>query len=253
MIKAIIIDDEQLSREGLKKSLELVCPQIRLIGEATDADTGKTLIETLQPQLVFLDIAMPVKSGFDLLKSLDKINFEIIFATAHDEYTIQAIRYSAVDYLLKPFNEHELMEAVERVQKRIHEKTDYANIQTFLSNVFQKLPGEHMQLCIASSKGFQIIKVNDIICCEAQNSYTIFHLVNNQQIVSSKPIGDYEELLSDAFFIRIHKSWLINMKHIKEYLRGEGGTVIMSNNKELEIARRKREYFVTELKKLFKY
>lgn len=110
-----------------------------------------------------------------------------------------------------------------------------------------------MQLCIASSKGFQIIKVNDIICCEAQNSYTIFHLVNNQQIVSSKPIGDYEELLSDAFFIRIHKSWLINMKHIKEYLRGEGGTVIMSNNKELEIARRKREYFVTELKKLFKY
>lgn len=253
MIKTLIIDDETLSRDALRKSLELFCPQIQLIGEAGDAESGKELIEKLQPQLVFLDIAMPVKNGFDLLNSLDKINFEVIFATAHDEYTIQAIRYSAVDYLLKPFNEDELTEAVQRVQKRMDQKTGYPNIEVFLNNVFQKLPGDQMQLCIASSKGFQIIKISEIVCCEAQNSYTIFHLMNNQQVVSSKPIGDYEELLSDAFFARIHKSWLINMKHIKEYLKGEGGTVIMTNNKELEIARRKREYFVNELKKLFKF
>ena len=110
-----------------------------------------------------------------------------------------------------------------------------------------------MQLCVVSSKGFQILNINDIICCEARNSYTIFHLKDNLQVVSSKPIGDYETLLADASFVRIHKSWLINMKHIKEYVRSEGGTVIMSNDKVLEIARRKREYFMSESKKIFKF
>ena len=253
MISALIIDDEQLSRDGLKKTLEMYCPTVKLLGEANNAETGKQMIETLNPQLVFLDIAMPVKNGFDLLKSLNTINFEIIFATAHDEYTLQAIKYSAVDYLLKPYAEIELKDAVDRVQKRISEKIKSTNIEAFLNNLHQKLPSDQMQLCIASSKGFQILKINEIICCEAQNSYTIFHLINKEQIVSSKPIGDYDALLSDASFLRIHKSWLINMKHIKEYVRGEGGTVVMSNNKELEIARRKREHFVAEAKKFFKY
>lgn len=253
MINAILIDDEQLSRDALRKSLELFCPEVRVISEAGNADEGKLKIEALKPHLVFLDIAMPGKNGFDLLKSMEKIDFEIIFVTAHDEYTIQAIRYSAVDYMLKPYDENELMEAVARAEQRMKDKTGYGNINTFLHNIYQRLPNDQMQLCIASTKGFQIIKINDVLCCEAQNSYTIFHLSNNQQIVSSKPIGDYELLLSDAFFVRIHKSWLINMKHIKEYKKGEGGTVIMNNHKELEVARRKKEHFISELKKFFKY
>lgn len=253
MINAVIIDDEKLSRDVLKKSLELFCPSINLVAEADGVDDGRTHIEALKPQLVFLDIAMPGKSGFELLKQLNVIDFEIIFVTAHDEYTIQAIRYSAVDYLLKPFNEHELISAVERAKKRIEDKSGHVHVDAFLHNIVQKLPNEQMQLCVASSKGFQIIRISDIVCCEAQNSYTIFHLMNNQQTVSSKPIGDYEVLLSDAYFTRIHKSWLINMKHIKEYRKGEGGAVIMMNNKELEVSRRKKEYFITELKKIFKY
>lgn len=253
MINAIIIDDEQLSRDVLRKSLQLFCPDVSIVAEAAGADEGKLLIETLKPNLVFLDIAMPGKSGFELLKNLDKIDFEIIFVTAHDEYTIQAIRYSAVDYLLKPFNENELMNAVERVKKKIKDNTGQINMDVFLHNIFQKLPNDQMQLCVASSKGYQIIKITDIICCEAQNSYTIFHLLNNQQIVSSKPIGDYEALLSDACFVRIHKSWLINMKHLKEYRKGEGGIALMTNNKELEVSRRKKEHFVLELKRFFKY
>jgi two-component system LytT family response regulator len=253
MVNAILIDDEQLSRDALRKSLELFCPGIKIVSEAGSADEGKTQIETLNPQLVFLDIAMPVKNGFELLKSFDRINFEIIFVTAHDAYTIQAIRYSAVDYILKPFDENDLVNAVERAQRKIQDKSGHINISTFLHNVIQRLPNDQMQLCVASTKGFQIIKINDIVCCEAQNSYTIFHLFDNQQVVSSKPIGDYELLLQDACFVRIHKSWLVNMKHIKEYRKGEGGIVIMINNKELEVARRKKEHFITELKKFFKY
>jgi len=253
MIDALLIDDEALSRDALRRSIELHCPEIRIIAESGNADEGKKQIETLRPQLVFLDIAMPGKNGFDLLKSLSKIDFEIIFVTAHDEYTIQAIRFSAVDYILKPCDDDELKEAVTRAQKKLNDRTGHISIDAFLHNVVQKLPNEQMQLCIASSKGFQIIKINDIICCEAQNSYTIFHLSDSSQVVSSKPIGDYESLLTDAHFARIHKSWLINMKHIKEYRKGEGGTVIMINAKELEVSRRKKEYFISELKKIFKY
>jgi len=253
MINALIIDDEPLSRDVLRKSLELFCPDVKIVAEAGSAGESRSLLDALKPELVFLDVAMPGQSGFDLLKNLEEIPFEIIFVTAHDEYTIQAIRYSAVDYLLKPFNENELMEAVERARKKIKTRSGKIHVDTFLNNVAPKLPFEHMQLCIASSKGFQILKISDIVCCEARNSYTIFHLTTNQQTVSSKPIGDYEILLADAFFARIHKSWLVNMKHIKEYRKGEGGTVIMQNNKELEVARRKKEFFITELKKIFKY
>lgn len=253
MINAVIIDDEKLSRDVLKKSLELFCPDINLVAECDNAEDGQKQIETHRPQLVFLDIAMPAKNGFELLKSIEKIDFQTIFVTAHDEYMIQAIRFSAVDYLLKPFEDKELTDAIARVKERIVEKPNHLNIETFLENMFRKLPGSQMQLCVASSKGFQVLDINNIICCEAQNSYTIFHLINHQQIVSTKPIGDYETLLADAFFIRIHKSWLINMKHVQEYKKAEGGSVIMSNNKELEISRRKKEFFVTESKKFFKH
>ncbi|MBL7933610.1 MAG: response regulator transcription factor [Bacteroidia bacterium] len=253
MIQAMLIDDEALGRAALRKSLEIYCPNIKIVSEAENADTAKELIETLKPQLLFLDIAMPGKSGFDLLQEINYKDFAVIFVTAHDEYTIQAIRYSAVDYLLKPFDESELVNAVERVEKRIAERSDRVNIDTFMHNIYHKMPNDQMQLCIASSKGFQVIKVSDVICCEARNSYTIFYLANNQQVISSKPIGDYELLLADAFFSRIHKSWLINLKHLKEYRKGEGGLVIMSNMKELEVARRKKEFFMTEMKRYFKY
>lgn len=253
MITAILIDDEQLGRDALRKSLELYCPEVKLLCECSNADEGKSNIESLKPDLVFLDIAMPVKNGFDLLKSLKEHTFEVIFVTAHDEYTIQAIRYSAVDYLLKPIDEIELVGALARVKKRLTEKSGKESIQTFLENTGKKLPYEEMQLCVASTKGFQVFKISDIVCCEAQNSYTVFYLLNNKQIVSSKPLGDYENLLTDVFFVRIHKSWLINMKHIKEYRKGEGGSIVMATNKELEVSRRKKDYFLQELKKIFKY
>ena len=253
MIRAILIDDEALGRDALRKSLELYCPQVHLIAEADTAEAGIKLIESLEPELIFLDIAMPVKNGFELLKSLHKINFEIIFVTAHDDYTIQAIRFSAIDYLLKPYDEKVLIEAVSRVEKKILEKSGHQQFEVFINNMINKLPVEHMQLCIASSKGLQILNINDIICCEAQNSYTIFYLPDNGQVVSSKPIGEYENLLSEARFVRIHKSWLINLKHLKEYRKGEGGFVVLSNNKELEVARRKKDFFVSELKKHVKF
>lgn len=253
MIRAIHADDEALSRDTLKKLLEMHCPEVELVAQCENAETARIQIETLKPQLVFLDIAMPGKNGFGLLRDLDEINFEVIFVTAHNEYTIQAIRYSAVDYLLKPIDDDELIQAVERVKKRLKENGSAQAVEAFLHNTQTARSQQEMQLCIPGIRGFQVIKISDIIYCEAENTYTAIYLRQNQKLLASRPLIDYELLLQDAFFIRIHKSYLINMQHLKEYLKGDGGSVIMSNGRELEVSRRKKEYFVAAMKQHFKY
>jgi len=252
MIKAIIVDDESLARDTLRKQLENNCPEITIAAECNNAASALESIAGLEPQLIFLDIARPGSSGIDLLKDLKKPNVEVIFVTAHDEYTLQAIRLSAVDYLLKPVDDAELKQAVQRATKKIESRTSNESINTFLYNMQHKLPRQDMQLCIPTSKGFQIIKINTIACCEAENTYTIIHLLNNHQIVSTKPLLEYENMLEDVFFVRIHKSWIINMMHLKEYRKGEGGIAIMSNNKEIEVSRRRKDYFLTHMKQYFK-
>ncbi|MEO6540442.1 MAG: response regulator [Ferruginibacter sp.] len=253
MIKTIIVDDEFVSRNVLKKLLDINCPDIEVIHECTHADEAKSEIARLQPQLVFLDISMPGKSGLDMLKEIADINFSIIFVTAFHEYTIQAIRFSAIDYLLKPVDKHELTEAVERVKIKIANSENHSPVQAFLHNIQSAQPQQEMQLCVPGVKGFQIIKIKDIIYCEAENTYTSIFLENNQKLLASRPLIDYESILQDASFVRIHKSYLINMKHLKEYLKGEGGSAVMSNGKELEVSRRKKEYFVNYMKQFFKF
>lgn len=252
MIKAIIVDDESLARDTLRKQLENNCSEVTIVAECSNAQTARENIEKLQPQLIFLDIAMPGSSGIDLLKEIKELNAEVIFVTAHDEYTLQAIRLSAVDYLLKPVDDQELKQAVQRATKKIEARISGEGISTFLYNIQHKLPRQDMQLSIPTSKGFQIIRINTIACCEAENTYTIIHLLNNHQLVSTKPLLEYENMLEDVFFVRIHKSWIINMMHLKEYRRGEGGIVIMTNNKEIEVSRRRKDYFLSYMKQYFK-
>ncbi len=188
-----------------------------------------------------------------MLAELSEKNFEVIFVTAHNEYMLQALQFSAVDYLMKPVDEDRLIEAVQRVKKRLKQERDSGQAETLLHNINKAGSPLEMRLCLPTLKGFTIVKLEEIVYCEAQRSYTIFRLINNKTIMISKPLFDYERLLADTIFLRVHKSFLINLLHVKEYMRGEGGTVIMSNGMEIEVSRRKKELFLTKVKEYFKY
>lgn len=253
MIKALLIDDEKMSRLTLRKLLEVYSPSVEIIAEAENAAEAAVLVKELRPDLVFLDVAMPGKNGIDFLKELEEINFEVIFVTAHDKYVLQAIRFAAVDYLQKPVEETLLVNAISNAAKRIQQKTNNQHIETFLHNMKQQAGQQPMQLCIPSIKGFQVVEISDIIYCEAENTYTNIHFKDGKKILASRPLMDYEMMLQDSLFFRTHKSLLINMKHIKEYLKGEGGFAVMSNGKTLEVSRRKKEAFINKMKEVFKY
>lgn len=252
-IKTILVDDEPRGLVSLQKLLQLNCPEVDVAACCNSAEEATNAISQLHPQLVFLDIAMPGKTGLDLLGELKKISFEIIFVTAHNNYMTQAFHFSAIDYILKPVDDELLVEAVKRAAKRIEEKSGGQHIETFLHNIGHKNGSQKMKLCIPSLKGFQVVDIQDIIYCEASGNYTNFHFMNRTLICASKPILEYEELLSDCNFVRTHKSFLINLEHIKEYIRGEGGSVILSNNHEVEVSRRKKEILMTKMKEFYKF
>lgn len=166
---------------------------------------------------------------------------------------VQAFHFSAVDYLLKPVDDDLLIEAVKRAGKRIEEKNSGQQIETFLHNIQYKSGSQKMKLCIPSLKGFQVLEIQDIIYCEASSNYTNFHFANRPSICASKPIHEYEELLQDCSFVRIHKSFVVNLEHVTEYIRGEGGVVLMSNGHEVEVSRRKKDLLMTRMKEYYKF
>ncbi len=252
-LKAILIDDEPRGISSMQKLLQINCPDIIVIGSYTDADEAIQMVKSQHPDLIFLDIAMPVKNGFELLKELRGLNFEVIFVTAHNQYMIEAFHFSAIDYLLKPVEDNLLVDAVNRAKKRIAEKSGNKNIETFLHNLKQKQTPQKMRLCIPSLKGFQVIELDDILYAESSGNYTNLYFANNKIVCTSKPMHEYETLLEDAGFVRIHKSILVNLLHVKEYLRGEGGSVILSDGKEVEVARRKKDLLISKMKEYYKF
>ena len=253
MIKTMLVDDEPRGLSALRRLLELNCPEVKIVGECQDTRSAVEAISALEPELVFLDIAMPDKNGFDLLNELSPVHFEVIFVTAHNEYTIQAFKYSAVDYLLKPVEEDLLIEAVRRAGQRIAGKASVHQVETFLYNLHNVQNPAEMKLCIPDMKGFRVVQLSDVVYCESESSYTIFYLLNGQRITASKSIMEYELLLDHSGFCRIHKSFLVNLHHIKEYIRGEGGSVLLTNDQAIEVSRRKKEVFMARMKELFKY
>ena len=253
MIRAVLVDDEKLSRNTLKVLLDKYCPGVTVIAECENAESARIQTVTLQPDLVFLDVAMPGKNGIEFLQDLGDIPFEVIFVTAHDKYVLQAIRFAAVDYLSKPVEEEQLVKAVASASKRIQEKTGKQQVETLLHNMRRNTDMQEMQLCIPSLRGFQVVMIHDILYCEAENTYTNIFLKDGKKILASRPLLDYETLLQDNLFFRVHKSFLINLKHVKEYQKGEGGIVIMSNGAELEVSRRKKDSFLARMKEVFKF
>ena len=253
-LRAVIIDDEANARQALTNMLQFVAPEVVICGEAKNVDLGIELINTQKPNLVFLDIQMPGKTGFDLLSSFDKLDFGVIFTTAYQEYALKAFRFSAIDYLLKPIDPDELQEAVKKYKGMMGEvdKKQLEILQEHLANptiIEDKIrkPNLHQRIALPSAEGVHFINLSDIIQCESLGSYTKFNLINGQKIVVSKLLKEYEEILDNYHFFRVHQSNIINLEHIKRYVKGDGGQVWMIDNAEIEVSRRRKEEFLALL------
>jgi two-component system, LytTR family, response regulator len=227
MLRAIIIDDEQPAREALGNYVAEFCTDVKVVAMAESAKTGKKAIEAFHPDLVFLDVEMPNGSGFDLLREYEKIPFRVIFVTAYSEYAVKAFRFYATDYLMKPISIKELVEAVEKVKKEMNHDLGSVNLEALTK--FIRNPDEEIRtIIIPDMAGFHVLEIGDIIRCEAHDYCTDFFSAGGKKITSSKTLKHYEELLADFYFIRVHNSHMVNMKHVKGYLHE--GTIQLSEN-----------------------
>lgn len=246
-IKAILIDDERKSIETLKHSIIKLCPNIEIVGETQVPEEGIQLIENLNPQLVFLDLAMPEMSGFDLLSNISKPNFEVIFATAFDEYAIEAIKHCAIGYLVKPIDDIELIEAVQRAAESIENKTVLEKNLVLIENIGQSF--QDKKITIPTQSGLDFIKTKDIIYCEGTEGYTRLYFTQKRPpMLSSKSIGYYHKILKNKHFYLTHKSYLINMSHIEKY--ENEGYILLTDNYKAPVSRNKRIGFLTQVREI---
>jgi len=238
MIKALIVDDDDVSRDSLKLLIEKNLPEISSLYIAGDAVLAKDLIAKYQPQLIFLDVEMPQYSGFDLLNMIAEKNFDVIFTTSFQKYAIRAIRFSALDYLLKPIKKDELVEAVQRhLEKRDQSNHRGELYKNFLSTI-QKKEEKDFRLAIPTTEGVFFFHPEEIIRCDAERSYTKFFLSSGKTFLASKPLREYEELLQENGFLRVHKSHLVNTKYVLSYL--PSGYLVLKDESKVEVARRRK-------------
>lgn len=245
MLKCIIVDDEAKSRESLKILLTDFCENAAVLALCQNVDEGMQAISVYEPDVVFLDIQMQRETGFDLLTRIPEIDFEVIFTTAHSEFAIKAFQFSAIDYLLKPIDIAELQRAINKVEKRAH-----LNISLRLEQLVQNLKSPQNQInkiALPAADGLIFIKIEEIIYLEASSNYTKFYLSNRREYMVSRTLREYDDLLSDYNFYRVHNSFLINLNEIKKYVRGDGGYVIMSNDVSVDVSKRKKEGFLKKL------
>jgi two-component system LytT family response regulator len=240
MIRTLIIDDEQNARLALKSLLVSLAPEIQVIGEAGDVASGLELISQNRPDLVFLDVQMPDGTGFDLLEQISEPAFKVIFVSAFDRFAVTAFRFSAIDYLLKPVQADDLLHALDKIDKGNESQT--AKIKVLLGN-----RSGIEKIVLPSLDELLFVKVDEIIRCESDNNYTYFYLSGNVRILVSRTLKDYEELLEPMGFFRIHKSSMINLRFLKKYKKGEGGTVTMEDGTQLEVSRRRKDDFLRVL------
>lgn len=252
MITALLIDDDSNLRNGMKSLLARYAPEIRIIGEADSVETGVALLLQNPPQVVFLDIHLGDGSGFDLLEEVNqrgKLNSQIVFITAHEQYAIKAFRFSALDFLLKPVDPEELQKVMEKLQQVIDKNDSVAHIDLLLENIRKKVDN-FKRIALSNSDGIHLFEVSDIIRCESEDNYTKFYIKNSKPILISKTLKEYEELLTEHGFERIHQSHLINLAYLKSYIKKDGGYVIMADNVNLPISQRKKERLQELLKTL---
>ena len=243
MIRALIIDDEENSRVALSNLLEKHCLDIEVLGMGDSAKAGLELIKKHYPDIVFLDIEMPKGTGFDMLDQIENIDFDVIFTTAYDQYAIKAIKFCALDYLLKPIDVDELIEAVNRVDKKIAKQNKGKKFELFVQYM-KDIKTTMNQIALPTSDGLNFVEVNEIIRCEASEYYTYTFMNNETKILVSKTLKDFDELLTDYNFFRVHQSHLINLNYIRKYIRDSGGVIVMDDGIEIPVSRRKKEGFL---------
>jgi two-component system LytT family response regulator len=239
MIKAILVDDEKHCRETLSIQLEKYCSEVQLLAQCNSAVEGLEAIAQYQPDVVFLDVEMPKMNGFEMLQQFSHIPFEVIFTTGYDAYAIKAIRFSAIDYLLKPIDKDELRKAVGKVSQ-----TTGHNLNQQLDILLGRLGTKQVSLqkiALPTLDGFELVPIENILHCEADSNYTHVVLKNAKRVLVSRTLKEIEELLDGHAFLRIHHSYLVNLNEIVRYIRGEGGYVIMSDNTSISVSRSRKE------------
>jgi two-component system, LytTR family, response regulator len=246
-ITAVIIDDEQNNVDNLCLLIQQHCPQVCIVDTANGAEEGRAIILEHQPDLVFLDIQMPGKNGFDLLQSLSSYTFEIIFVTAFDQYGIQAVKFSAIDYLLKPVSEKELKTAVQKAVQKNQQKKQNLQLENLIHLLQRQQNKAEHRIALTTLGETRFVPTQQIVRCESSNNYTGFYLTEGEKLVVSKPIYEFEEILKNYGFIRCHQSHLINKVYVKSWVKEEGGYLLLENGTQIPVSRNKRELVKTEL------
>jgi two-component system LytT family response regulator len=245
MITATIVDDEPDCCESLVMLLERYCPEVKVLDICYGAETALQSIKEHEPQILFLDIEMPFMNGFELLEKAGNINFELIFTTSYDQYAIKAIRFSALDYLLKPIDREELQKAVQKAAQR-----NKHPLPQQLEMLLQKLRNPTIpinKIAIPTMEGFQLLPAESIISCESQGNYTYLLLKDKRKIIASRNLKEVEELLEDYPFIRVHHSHIVNINEVEKYIKGEGGYLTMSDGSTINVSRSRKELLMKRL------
>ncbi len=244
MITALLVDDDKHLRAGLKALLERYTQDITIIGEAESVKTGIAAIEKGKPQVIFLDIHLSDGTGFDILEQLantnGKINAHIVFITAHEQYAVKAFKFSALDFILKPVDPEELQNTIAKIKEAVGKTNSFEHIDLLLENIRKKVDN-FKRIALSTSDGIHLFEVSDIIRCEAKINYTQFYIKNHKPVLISRTLKEYEELLTEHGFERIHQSHLINLSYLKSYIKNDGGYVIMADNTSIPIAQSKKE------------
>ncbi len=253
MTTAVIVDDEKRARTFLKGHINAYCPEVKIVAEAENVSSAIKVIREFNPELVFLDIKMPDGTGFDVIERLraneegQDLRFKIIFTTAFDQYAIKAIKFSALDYLLKPIDPEELVESLKKNKMNLVTNNVNDSVDVLIGNLKQ-LNDSNKRIVLNTSNKAYIYPINEIIRCESSGSYTIFYVKNEEPLLISKSLGETEELLKDHQFERIHKSHLINLNYMRAFIKNDGGFVEMQNGDKIPVSNRKREYLMQLLK-----
>lgn len=239
VIHSILVDDEIHNLENLEHLVKNHCPMISIVSKATSVDEALQQISQHKPDLIFLDIEMPHKNGFDLLDEVSEIDFEVIFVTAYDQYALKAIKSCALDYLLKPINTSELASAVNKVYSLVLEKRENQKLKLLVENL--KNINEPNKIALPTAEELYFVSVTDIVRCKGENNYTLFFLHDNRSILVSRTLKEWDELLSEHGFIRTHQSHLVNSMHVKSFVKKDGGYILMKDGSRVSVSKHKKE------------
>lgn len=241
--KALIVEDEVRSRDFLKNLVTEFCPELEVAGTATNVEEAVDFINGHSPDIVFMDIEMQTGTGFDVLQKIKQRNFHVIFTTAYDHYAIKAIKFSAVDYLLKPINLEELQEAVAKAVENIRQNAEGNKLELLIKNL-RRPAGEDFSISLSTSEGVEFIQLGNIIRLEANGPYTTFFMKDGRKIMVSKNLKEYEILLSDHGFFRVHNSHMINLKEVRKMVKTDGGYAVMNDDSMIAISPKKKDEFI---------